>query len=352
MSSFNSYPKVWNVGHGAVKDIFSKTLLVEEKIDGSQFSFGDVDGRLRMKSHHQDISDIVGEYGLFTEVIAYVRGLYEAKKLVPGYTYRVEVLQKPTHNKLSYERVPKHHMIGFDIATGDEQYMGYVDKVTEFNKLDLETVPYIYYGVVNSPDTIDSFLGRQSILGGKMIEGVVFKAYGVFGEDKKTLMAKYVNKAFRELKDTGENQKSSDFLTDLVETYRSEARWVKAVQRLREQGKLLNEPKDIGPLIGAIVDDLKEEEGMSIMAKLMKRYWPHIARGATGGFAEWYKRQLMEGAFKQDETDANHGGPSLDAATTSDVVQAGAVSGGSPSEAIGSEIPVELPGSADAGTAT
>jgi hypothetical protein len=348
MSSFTSYPKVWNVGHGAVKDIFLYPLLVEEKIDGSQFSFGLIEGRLRIKSHHQDISDIVGEYGLFTEAIAYVRELYAGGKLHPEWTYRCEVLQSPKHNKLAYERVPRHNMIGFDVCVGDEQYLEYTEKCIAFRKLDLEVVPYHYFGVINNPNTIDTLLDRVSILGGKLIEGIVFKAYGRFGEDKKTLMAKYVNPKFRELNPSAENQTKADFLTELIETYRSEARWDKAIQHLKEQGALLGEPKDIGPLIGEIVRDLKEEEGMGIMARLMRRYWPHIARGATGGFAEYYKRKLMEGAFAKDEDPAIGPVASGDAGSAPASLETGAVPIPQVCNSTGAEVPrfegCDLPG--------
>jgi hypothetical protein len=299
-TSWSSYPKIFQFGHGAVAEVVNARVLVEEKIDGSQFSFGLIDGRLRIKSHHQDISDIVGEYGLFTEAIAYVRTLHEKGLLHPGWTYRGEVLQRPCHNRLAYERVPKHHIVGFDVCTGPEVYLEYNDKCLEFRRLDLETVPYYYFGQLPNVDTIDTFLGRTPLLGGKHIEGVVFKAYGRYGEDKKTLMAKYVHPAFRETKTPDEYTKSVDFTQGLIDTYRSEARWDKAIQRLKEQGKLGNEPKDIGPLIGAITKDIEEECGDEIRRKLWKRYWPHVARGCTGGFAEYYKRKLMEGAFAQD----------------------------------------------------
>jgi len=298
-TSWHSYGKIYAVGHREVKDIWMKTVTIEEKIDGSQFSFGLIEGRLRIKSHHQDISDIVGEWGLFTEAIAYVRSLHADGKLTPGWTYRGEVIQKPKHNKLEYERVPRHNIIGFDIATGEENYLNYTDKVAAFGKLDLETVPYYYYGIVSNPDTIKTLLDRRPYLGGKMIEGVVIKAYGVYGEDKKTLMAKFVSEKYKEVKPVEGTGK--DFLQKLIETYRTEARWDKARQYLKEKGELSGEPKDIGPLIGRIVADLKEEEGEAIAAKLMKRYWPHVARGCTGGAAEWYKRSLMEGSFVQDK---------------------------------------------------
>lgn len=43
MESWTSYPKIWNVGHAAVATMFDHPVLVEEKVDGSQFSFGRFD---------------------------------------------------------------------------------------------------------------------------------------------------------------------------------------------------------------------------------------------------------------------------------------------------------------------
>ena len=49
----SSYPKVYAIGHRAIGDIFKDTVLVEEKIDGSQFSFGkDRDGNFSMRSRN------------------------------------------------------------------------------------------------------------------------------------------------------------------------------------------------------------------------------------------------------------------------------------------------------------
>lgn len=303
-TSWHSYGKIYGVGHAAVSDIFMKTVLVEEKIDGSQFSFGNIQGRLRIKSHHQDISDIVGEYGLFTEAIAYVRELYATAKLVPGYTYRGEVLQKLKHNKLEYERLPKHGIVGFDVATGEEQYLGYTDKVAAFGKLDLECVPYYHFGVISNPDTVKTLLDRRPLLGGKFIEGIVIKAYGTYGEDKKTLMAKYVSERYKEVKGAEPSLGGKDITQELIERYRTEARWDKAIQHLREQGKLVNDPHDIGPLIAEVIRDLKEEESGAIAGALLRKFWPHVTRGCTGGLAEYYKRSLMEAAFSQDAPEA------------------------------------------------
>lgn len=39
-SSWNSYPQIYALGHRYLEDLLKDPVLVEEKIDGSQFSFG------------------------------------------------------------------------------------------------------------------------------------------------------------------------------------------------------------------------------------------------------------------------------------------------------------------------
>src|SRR3990167_10813374 len=48
--SWHSYPSIYALGHHAVKDLFRGPVIVEEKIDGSQFSFGLFDDGMRYKS--------------------------------------------------------------------------------------------------------------------------------------------------------------------------------------------------------------------------------------------------------------------------------------------------------------
>lgn len=40
MNSYTSYGKIYNLGHRAIRNLFSDKVVIEEKVDGSQFSFG------------------------------------------------------------------------------------------------------------------------------------------------------------------------------------------------------------------------------------------------------------------------------------------------------------------------
>ena len=51
----NSYPKIYNIGHKYILDLFNEEVSVQEKIDGSQISFGVIDGELCARSKGKDL---------------------------------------------------------------------------------------------------------------------------------------------------------------------------------------------------------------------------------------------------------------------------------------------------------
>ena len=40
LNQISSYPKIYSLGHAAILDLLDGRVIVEEKVDGSQFSFG------------------------------------------------------------------------------------------------------------------------------------------------------------------------------------------------------------------------------------------------------------------------------------------------------------------------
>jgi len=129
-TSWHSPGKIWNLGHRAVKDLFSQSCIVEEKIDGSFFAFGSFDGELRIRSKGAVMIPDAPE-GMFKLAAATARRLHEDGLLKEGWTYRGEYLMKPKHNALAYDRVPQGNIIIFDILTGEEEYLGWQDKYNE-----------------------------------------------------------------------------------------------------------------------------------------------------------------------------------------------------------------------------
>lgn len=294
----NSYPTVYAIGHSTISNIFFSDVLVEEKIDGSQFSMGIINGELHCRSKSVQIN-IEAPEKLFIEAID------AAKKLAPllheGWIYRCEYLKIPRHNMIAYSRIPRNHLIVFDVMTGKEKYLSYNEKVEAASELGLECVPKLYEGHVDSIELLMSFLDKTSILGGSKIEGVVVKNYSLFTREKKIMIGKYVSEKFKEVHRVEWNKNNpseKEFMESVAMKYRSEARWNKAIQHLREAGELENSPRDIGKLLKEIPEDILNEEKESIMKELFDYFYPKFKRIVINGFPEYYKEYLANRAFE------------------------------------------------------
>lgn len=304
MSSWHSYSSIYNLGHKAIADLLTVPVIVEEKVDGSQFSFGRFGTELRIRSKGQEMP-IDAPEKMFAKAASSVRDLYDL--LHDGWTYRGEYLQKPHHNGLTYDRVPAKHIILFDINDGEQSFLSAIDRAAEGRRVGLEVVPVLWEGPGSglSIDRLKQLLETPSVLGGQKIEGVVIKPfdYGLFGLDHKVLMGKHVSEAFKEVQKKAwkeSNPKSGDILDRLIATYKTPARWAKAVQHLKEAGQLEDSPRDIGKLIKEVPSDVLAECKDEIADQLWKWAWPHVARGVTGGLPEWYKDRLLERFVEQE----------------------------------------------------
>lgn len=297
-TSWHSYPKIWNCGASELEGFFDESVLIEEKVDGSQFSFGIFNGEIKARSKGKELI-IDAPEKLFTKAIETVKAL--APKLTDGWTYRGEYLAKPKHNALAYTRAPELNIILFDINPGHEAYLSYEEKAAEAKRLGLEVVAKIYEGKVSSPEQLLSYMETISSLGGQKIEGVVIKNYTKFGRDKKVLMAKHVSEAFKEVHRREwkvENPKSGDIIQRLSEKYKTHARWNKAIQHLKEAGHDVTSPRIIGSLIKEVQADTLNEEGNAIKEELFNWAWPQIQRMIVGGLPEFFKEELVKTQFE------------------------------------------------------
>lgn len=300
-TSWHSYPSIFALGHRVLGDLFSDPVLIEEKVDGSQFSFGVFEGRPRVRSKGQEMHLDAPEK-MFEKAVETVKEI--SLQLHPGWTYRAEYLQKPKHNTLAYDRTPERHIIIFDINPAHESYLPYDEKAAEAARIGLEVVPRLGTGIIESPADLLALLETTSVLGGQKIEGFVVKNYARFGHDKKALMGKFVSETFKEVHN-GEwrknNPTTSDFIDTIVAKYRTPARWAKAVQHLTEAGALERSPRDIGKLMKEVSTDVLNECYAEILQDLFRFAWPKVQRALTHGLPEWYKAQLLEAQFAPTE---------------------------------------------------
>lgn len=302
MREIHSYPSIYNLGHPAVAAIFSSPVVVQEKVDGSQFSFckNAWEDTLHFRSKRADVHP--EDPGMFKLACTQVKA--RADLIPPGVIFRGEYLQKPKHNTLSYDNVPDGNIVLFDIETSPSNFLGPEGIALWAEKLGFSAMPLLYYGLVEDLDHFTRLLDRGSFLGGTKVEGVVAKNYSLFGPDKKALMAKHVSEKFKEIHQNSwkiRHPGKKDIVEEIKESLRTEARWEKAIQHLKEDGRepLTHSPKDIGRILGEIKADLNKEAKEIVAAALFKHFWPEIQRGAAKGFPEWYKEKLLEEQFSE-----------------------------------------------------
>ena len=301
MTHISSYATVFNIGHRAIANLFEGEVTVEEKVDGSSISWCVADGELSIRSKGADIY-LEAPGNMFKLA---VWAIQEREHLLhPGWIYRGEFLAKPKHNTLKYERVPKGNVILFDVEFGEQAYLDYEEMWEEAKRVELECVPLLYEGVVTGIDQLMEFLDQDSILGGTKIEGIVAKNYSQFTMEKKIAIGKFVSEKFKEVHG-GEWRKANptkqDIIDSLIVKYKTEARWEKSIQHLRDAGTLEGSPRDIGSLIREIPEDVLKECRDEIADALFNHFWQQIRRGITGGFPDYYKKKLAEDAFNIKE---------------------------------------------------
>lgn len=300
MDRLHSYPKVWNLGHPAIADLFDGAVVVQEKVDGSQFTFGVIAGELHCRSKGAPVYLETTDSN-FKPAVDTARRLFEAGLLKEGWQYRGEAMRAPKHNTLAYERAPRGNVILFDIDRGLESRLGPEQLAAEAAQLDLEVVPTFFNGVIANVDDLKRLLDTESCLGGTKVEGVVIKNYARWSDkDGKMLMGKLVSEDFREANTSDwrkRNPTKTDVVQAVIESYRTERRWEKAVERLRDAGKLESSPRDIGTLIREVPADVRAECEHEIKDALFQHFWKDIQRGVTHGLPEWYKQRLIAQQF-------------------------------------------------------
>lgn len=292
-------PKIYTLGHRNAQGILDGEIIVQEKIDGSQFSFSLQNGALECRSKSAVIN--LSAPGMFKAAVDTAALIASRNLLLEGRVYQCEYLSKPKHNVLSYARIPKSHLVLFDIQYLDGGYAlpGDVRLIAE--GWGLEPVPELYRGeACGFPKEIqDALLQRESVLGGVKIEGFVIKNYDKLHAESESgfLTAKVVAPEFKEKHAHSPlNAKANSPVESIINHYRTEARWLKAIQHLREAGRLVNGPEDIGPLMRELAEDFLVEEKAEIAEQLFEVFGKQLVKGISNGFPEFYKASL-EGTY-------------------------------------------------------
>ena len=299
-----SFPKIFALGTTYISDIFNDEVEVTEKVDGSQFVFGIFDGDLQMRSKGTVIHDYHAraETDLFYPAIQHAMSVEAV--LPNNVAFYCETLCKPKHNTLKYNRVPRNNLVLYGVSTLADEFINSHDALAGYAELlGIDVVPLVYQGRIGDATAIHDLMHRESYLGGTDIEGLVVKNYKnaflLGGQPIAVMAGKYVSEQFKEVhrKTWSGNNTTGGKWALFKENYRTEARWAKAVQHLKEAGRLEGTPRDIGQLIVEVREDIVEEEMEAIKDFLFKQFGDELMRRSTVGLPEWYKNKLLEDSF-------------------------------------------------------
>ncbi len=200
--------------------------------------------------------------------------------------------------------MPVGNLVIWDISLqdGSEIYLP-PERVTEYTiKWGLEVAPLFHYGPITLRELeskTKEWLGRESFLGNTNIEGFVIKNNKKVDGFGKRMAAKIVGDSFKEQNNENwKSQQTGSVIERIIASFRKEQIWEKAIQHAKEDGLLLNEPKDIGYLIGSVKKDFGIEHGEAIKKRIFKEFYSDIERGIMHGFPEFYKQRLLNQAFE------------------------------------------------------
>lgn len=290
----SAYPKIYTLGTKEVLPILTKPVEVTEKVDGSQIGFGvSFDGELIIRSKGSLLNHVMPT-GLFRDAVAYILTIKD--KLEPGWFYYGECLQSPRHNKLRYDRVPKHNVALYGVKDPYDGYAEHDGVRTVAERLGFDCVPLLFTGTCTL-EKLEELLQSKSFLGGE-IEGLVIASTELPGAWEPFMQAKLVRDDFKEvMRERKPKAKLAASMEESVDeafrAFRTEARWDKAIQHLRENGAISGSNSDIGLLIKEIQRDVIEEEGEYVKEMLWTLYRRRFLHAVVDGFPKYYQQSLL-----------------------------------------------------------
>lgn len=298
-----AFPKIFSLGDKNIHDLLQLPVEVTEKIDGSQFAFGNIDGEFLARSKGTMISPSQIPT-LFYKSYQHAEQMFLLGRLPENVVFYGEAVSSRNHNTLCYDKVPTNNIVLFGAIELPKMTPLPYDTIAKYaSTLDVDVTPLLFKGVVENMPHIEALLDKESYLGGPKIEGVVVRRLletpmEVYGSVSYIMAGKYVSEAFKEKHSRNPEFTSSKHkVEEILENFRTEARWDKAVQYYAEQDKLEGSPKDIGTLIKRVQDDVLEEEADNVKELLWKYFKPHLVKSCVKGLPEWYKKKLLSEQF-------------------------------------------------------
>lgn len=305
------YPKIPSSGgidRAEWSDECNKLWHIEEKIDGSQLSFykSESNGEITFMNRGGILKKPYG--WMFDRAISALTPIIERYGLLDT-IYHGECITKPKHNVIQYGRVPKFYFVLFDIQ--DLNRGNYIDRVSmevEAHRIGFECVQCLFRFSTSkdSPipreamDELLHFIENGAIVpmlgGAEKPEGIVFKCHRFTKRGQNHSSAtkiKIVRKEFKEKhakpNKLAEKQviTAQESIDRIMSWYSVEARWIKATQRLRDQGVITgleeNTVKERNKIMDEARRDFLEEEEETLKGLLWAEFGQTLVQRSTEG---------------------------------------------------------------------
>lgn len=208
--NFETYPKIYRLGHSDIEGILQGKCYIQEKIDGANTSIWLQDGEIHVGSRNNDITGTDNLNNFYDYVMGH-EGIKNLLNHFPYFRLYGEWLIKHTIN---YSELHTKQFYLFDIFEEGEDGLTKRRTVEEVNLLgELYSIktPHLFAVLDNPiPEEIEQYVG-QSKLGDKG-EGVVIKNFDFINKFGRNTYAKLVTEKFKEDNAItfGSNNKHSD----------------------------------------------------------------------------------------------------------------------------------------------
>ena len=256
------YPKIRRVGHEKTRGILDDPtdfVVIQEKVDGSNFRFWLEDGEIRFGSRRVDYVD-EKNYEEWAKAIEYIKSKVNPEDLREDFIYVGEFI-RPHTVQYDFDSAPP--FVGFDILnrwTGD--IIHYLISYAEFDSLGLPFINTYFVGEAGliTDVLIEELKKKKSAYGAEVQEGVVLKNYS------RNIFAKSVNPEFLEdfKKKFGDKVKPKMTAeAKVVERFITPARVKKIITQIYEDKGSVS-AEDIPQILRDTVNDMLEEEILTI----------------------------------------------------------------------------------------
>ena len=263
MKKYDSIPRY---GKQGTRDILGTEVVVMEKLDGANASFGIIDGELKMFSRNQELD----EHNTLRGFYDWVKQNVDAGKLFVSTIYFGEWLVPHT---VHYKKEAQGKFYLFDIYdVKTETYLDWNITVQAAKHLKLRTPEVFFRGELHSMTDVDRYLGQSELTEiPNTGEGIVVKDY------EGQQFVKIVSDKFKETKSIKQPSLDRTDIGTLIDSVLTPQRVEKLIHKKIDLGLLPAELDitDTGNVLKAlssdVVNDIFEEEMHVFLDMLRKK---------------------------------------------------------------------------------